>query len=67
MNTKSKRGEAEMEIFVVFMFFVFFIVGCCTGVSFTKKSYRTEAVKLGHATWVVDEAGNTTFQWKETK
>lgn len=67
MNTKSKRGEAGIELFVVFMFFVLFIGGCCTGATVTERSYRTEAVKLGYATGVVDEAGNTTFQWKETK
>ena len=26
---------------------------------------RNEAVKLGHATWIINKDGNSNFQWKE--
>lgn len=67
MNTNSKRGEAAMGLFVFFMLFAMFIGCYYTGVTVTERIYQNQAVTHGFAIWVVDNSGNTTFQWKETK
>jgi hypothetical protein len=40
------------------------MIGGCTGTESTEKKWKTEAVKRGHAAWVVAPDGSTTFQWK---
>ena len=57
---------AEMVIDVVCATAVFLLgilVGLWTGTNVTQK----EAVRIGHAEWVVDVSGSTTFKWKEVK
>jgi len=29
------------------------------------KSWEMEAIKKGHAVWITDESGHSTFKWKE--
>jgi hypothetical protein len=49
--------------------FIFAAFGFGFGISFSKSQFRQdferEAIKKGHATWVADKDGNSTFQWKE--
>jgi outer membrane protein assembly factor BamE (lipoprotein component of BamABCDE complex) len=40
-----------------------YFAGCDTGASMVRK----QAVTRGHAVWVADTVGNTTFVWKEAE
>lgn len=71
MNPKSnssKRGEADiLPLAIIAAAALFFALGILAGRGTTEQRLHTEAVKRGFATGVVDNLGNTTFQWKETK
>jgi hypothetical protein len=42
--------------------------GLLTGFGIEEGKFKLEAVKSGHAEWVViDETGKTEFRWKEVK
>ena len=43
--------------FITFAFIAFF--------AFTKTDIRKQAIERGHAEYVVDSDGKTTWQWKE--
>lgn len=45
--------------------FIFFILGVTAGDHYAEKTARTEAVKRGHAQWIVQPDGSTVFQWRE--
>jgi hypothetical protein len=45
--------------------FVIFMVGCSCGESHAIREKEKEAVVKGHAIWVADKDGKSTFQWKE--
>jgi len=44
-----------------------FLLGILCGLGTGTKISQKEAVRLGHAEWVVDVNGSTTFKWKEVK
>lgn len=44
-----------------------FIVGMLLGTISTNSSWKTSAVKTGHAQWVANERGEAEFKWKEVK
>lgn len=57
---------AEMVIDVMCATAVFLLgilVGLWTGTNVTQK----EAVRIGHAEWVISVNGSTEFKWKEAK
>ena len=44
-----------------------FLLGILGGLGTGTKISQKEAVRLGHAEWVVHVNGSTTFKWKECK
>lgn len=44
---------------------VIFASGCTFGSRRMTTAMKIEAVKNGHAVWLVDESGNPTFHWKD--
>lgn len=57
---------AEMVLDVVCATAVF-LLGILGGLGTGTKITQKEAVRMGHAEWVVDANGSTTFKWKEAK
>lgn len=56
----------NITLMAVLAFFIF-ILGFAFGGSQEMRNKEKEAVRKGHATWVSDKDGNSTFQWKEIK
>ena len=52
--------------FAAVLIILFFFVGTFVGSKVEEKLKNTEAVKRGHATWVVSTDGSTVFQWNES-
>jgi hypothetical protein len=46
---------------------VLFFLGILFGAYFGESGMKEEAVRKGHAEWVVDCAGKNQFKWKEVK
>jgi len=44
-----------------------FVIGMLIGAMSTSSSWKTSAVKMGHAQWVANERGESEFKWKECK
>ncbi len=44
-----------------------FVIGMLIGAMSTSNSWKTSAVKTGHAQWVANERGESEFKWKECK
>lgn len=65
MNS-ARQAWTEVLVFCFTAVFVF-LVGFAAGAFTALKDSRIEAVKKGHAVWIVDEEGYTRFQWKEAK
>jgi hypothetical protein len=63
MKTDSEIGAVLILIFCGFLMGMLagFVWGGCVGM----KDIKANAVKRGHAVWVVDAEGSTSFQWKE--
>ncbi len=61
----SKDNSSEWSAVITFLFIVLFGLGIFVGVAGTTQSFRKDAVLKGHAHWVVDVAGNTTFEWNQ--
>lgn len=47
--------------------FLGFVTGMLFGAISTSNSWKTSAVKTGHAQWVANERGESEFKWKECK
>jgi len=60
------RRTAELVLDVVCATAVF-LLGILGGLGTGTRITQKEAVRLGHAEWVVDVSGSTTFKWKEVK
>jgi hypothetical protein len=64
MSDNNDFGLAT--VFMIFLLaFVIFMVGCSCGESHAIREKEKEAVVKGHAIWVADKDGKSTFQWKE--
>jgi hypothetical protein len=44
-----------------------FVIGMLIGTISAGSSWKTSAVKTGHAQWVANERGEAEFKWKECK
>jgi len=53
----------EIATCILFFMAVIFVVVCFV-VAEQRDDLKAEAVKRGCAEWIVDEHGNTTWQWK---
>jgi uncharacterized ion transporter superfamily protein YfcC len=54
-------------VLILFLFaFAMFMAGFTYGIPHGMQNKEKEAVVKGHATWVADKDGNSTFQWGES-
>ena len=61
------KNHATIYLFMIILFLTGIIFGAvfggCTEVSHMKR----EAVRVGHAEWIIDTSGMPQFKWKESK
>lgn len=67
MSTDTNTSLRRHEIAILFLTIVICALGIGALLGGVQESYywRTEAVKRGHAVWVVRVDGTTEFKWKE--
>jgi len=61
-----KDDNQPLLVFGAIAIVLSFLIGTMVGSDLEAKQKNAEAVKRGHATWVVAVDGSTTFQWKES-
>ena len=61
-----KDDNLPLLVFGAIGFIFVFLLGTMVGSDLEAKLKNAEAIKRGHATWVVAPDGSTTFQWKES-
>ena len=68
MNRESQESLVAGGLLGAFfcLFMVGVIIGFANGGSYGERITRIEAVKNGHAEWVVKDNGSTEFKWKGT-
>ena len=70
---QKEGGEAVSSISLLEQCMYGLVAGCFLSLAILwgdqlgKSSMREEAVRKGHAEWVVDCAGKNQFKWKECK
>jgi len=64
------KNDTDTPAILALLLFVLaalcFMFGTFIGSKLERDNKNTEAVKRGHATWVVSTDGSTTFQWNES-
>lgn len=63
----NDNNDSATTLILFLLGFVLFIVGFSCGERNAIRNKEKEAIVKGHATWVADKDGKSTFQWKEAK
>jgi len=61
------KDQGAYETFMCILFVIWTVAFVMIGGATTKSRIHKEAVEQGHAHWVVDDSGDTTFKWNKHK